>query len=129
REPEIYGITDINSLNKKIKKIASQLDFEVMIKQSNYEGEIIDFLHNNYKELDGIIINPCGLTHTSISLRDALSGINIPTIEVHISNIHKREEFRKKSYTAEVSVGQITGLGIQGYILALKGLKNILTDK
>lgn len=128
REPEIYGTININSLNKEIKNIASILDLEVKIIQSNYEGEIIDFLQNNYKDLDGIIINPCGLTHTSISLRDTLSGIDIPTIEVHISNIHRREEFRKKSYTAEVSIGQITGLGVQGYFLALKGLKNILKN-
>lgn len=126
REPEIYGTTDLEMLNNDISKKAEELDLEVEIMQSNHEGEIVDFLHENYKELAGIIINPGGLTHTSVVLRDALASVRLPAIEVHISNIHRREEFRKKSITAEAAVGQITGLGVHGYILALEGLKEIL---
>lgn len=126
REPEIYGTTDLEMLNKDISKKAEDLDLEVEIMQSNHEGEIVDFLHENYEEMAGIIINPGGLTHTSVVLRDALSSVRLPVIEVHISNIHRREEFRKKSITAEAAVGQITGLGVHGYILALEGLKEIL---
>jgi len=126
REPEIYGTTDLKMLNQDIKEKAAEIDLEVEIMQSNHEGEIVDFLHDNYKELDGIIINPAGLTHTSVVLRDAISSVRLPAVEVHISNIHRREEFRKKSYTAEVAVGQISGLGVQGYLLALEGLVEIL---
>lgn len=126
REPEIYGTNNLERLNQKIRAQAQELDFEIEIMQSNHEGEIIDFLHNKYQELDGLVINPGGLTHTSVVLRDALASIRLPIIEVHISNIHRREEFRKKSITAASAVGQITGLGVYGYILALDGLKDVL---
>lgn len=126
REPEIYGTTNLEMLNKDLKTKAEELNLEIEIMQSNHEGEIVDFLHQNYKNLDGVIINPGGLTHTSVVLRDALASVMLPIIEVHISNIHRREEFRKKSITAAAAVGQITGLGVYGYILALEGLKNVL---
>ena len=126
REPEIYGTTDLEMLNEDISKKAEELNLEVEIMQSNHEGEIVDFLHENYKNLTGVIINPGGLTHTSVVLRDALASVRLPVIEVHISNIHRREDYRKKSITAEAAVGQITGLGVHGYILALEGLKEIL---
>lgn len=126
REPEIYGTTNLEMLNQEIKEKAESLNFEVEIMQSNHEGEIVDFLHQNYQELSGIVINPGGLTHTSVVLRDALASVRLPAVEVHISNIHRREEFRKKSITAEAAVGQITGLGTTGYLLALEGLVDIL---
>ena len=126
REPEIYGTTNLEMLNQDIKAKAESLNLEIEIMQSNHEGEIVDFLHENYKELAGIVINPGGLTHTSVVLRDALASIRLPAVEVHISNIHRREEFRKKSITAEAAVGQITGLGTYGYLLALEGLVDIL---
>jgi 3-dehydroquinate dehydratase-2 len=126
REPEIYGNTNLDMLNEDLRDKAAQLGLDIEIMQSNHEGEIVDFLHQNYQELDGIIINPGGLTHTSVVLRDALASVRLPTIEVHISNIHRREDFRKKSYTAEVAVGQITGLGVKGYLLALDALFDIL---
>jgi len=126
REPEIYGTTDLKMLNDDLREKAGELNMEIEIMQSNHEGEIVDFLHQNYQELSGVVINPGGLTHTSVVLRDALSSVRLPVIEVHISNIHRREEFRKKSITAEAAVGQITGLGVHGYILALDGLKNLL---
>lgn len=126
REPEIYGTTDLEKLNQDLKKEADKLDLEIEIIQSNHEGEIVDFLHDNYQDLAGVIINPGGLTHTSVVLRDALASVRLPIIEVHISNIHRREEYRKKSITAEAAVGQITGLGVYGYLLALEALKDIL---
>ena len=126
REPEIYGTTNLEMLNQDLRKKAEELDLELEIMQSNHEGEIVDFLHQNYEELAGLVINPGGLTHTSVVLRDALASVRLPVIEVHISNIHRREEFRKKSITAEAAVGQITGLGVYGYLLALEGLKNVL---
>jgi len=126
REPEIYGTKNLEMLNQELKEEAENLDLEIEIMQSNHEGEIVDFLHQNYKELAGLIMNPGGLTHTSVVLRDAVASIRLPVIEVHISNIHRREEFRKKSITAEAAVAQITGLGTYGYVLALKGLKEVL---
>lgn len=126
REPEIYGSTSLDVLNEDLREKADELGLDIKIMQSNHEGEIVDFLHQNYREIDGIIINPGGLTHTSIVLRDALASVRLPVIEVHISNIHRREEFRKKSYTAEVAVGQITGLGTKGYLLALDALFDLL---
>jgi 3-dehydroquinate dehydratase-2 len=126
REPEIYGTTNLEMLNQDLREKAEALNLEIEIMQSNHEGEIVDFLHQNYKELSGLVINPGGLTHTSVVLRDALASVRLPFIEVHISNIHRREEFRKKSLTAEAAVGQITGLGVYGYLLALEGLKDLL---
>ena len=126
REPEIYGTTNLEMLNDDIKTKAEELNLEIEIIQSNHEGEIVDFLHQNYKNLSGVVINPGGLTHSSVVLRDALSSVRLPVIEVHISNIHRREEFRKKSITAGAAVGQITGLGVYGYLLALEGLKEVL---
>jgi len=126
REPEIYGKKNLEMLNQELRVEAGNLDFEIEIMQSNHEGEIVDFLHQNYQELAGVLINPGGLTHTSVVLRDALTSVRLPVIEVHISNIHRREEFRKKSITAAAAVAQITGLGTYGYILALKGLKEVL---
>lgn len=126
REPEIYGSTSLDMLNEDLRDKADELGLDIEIMQSNHEGEIVDFLHQNYKELDGIIINPAGLTHTSVVLRDALASVRLPAVEVHISNIHRREDFRKRSYTAEIAVGQITGLGVKGYLLALEALFDIL---
>lgn len=126
REPEIYGTTNLKMLNQDLKAKAEEINLEIEIMQSNHEGEIVDFLHQNYEKLDAVIINPGGLTHTSVVLRDALASVRLPVIEVHISNIHRREEFRKKSITAEAAVGQITGLGVHGYLLALEGIKEVL---
>jgi 3-dehydroquinate dehydratase-2 len=126
REPEVYGTKNLEMLNQELKKKAKKLDLKIKIMQSNHEGEIVDFLHQNYKDLAGIVMNPGGLTHTSVVLRDAIASVMLPVIEVHISNIHRREEFRKKSITAEAAVAQITGLGTYGYILALQGLKEVL---
>ncbi|MCF2612754.1 type II 3-dehydroquinate dehydratase [Fusobacterium perfoetens] len=126
REKNIYGVNDYNSLVEKIKKEASELDCQVDFFQSNIEGEIITSIQKAFGVYDGIIINPAAYTHYSIGILDALKSVNIPAIEIHISNIYQREDFRKKSVTAEGCIGQISGLGFEGYTLALRGLVNLL---
>ena len=126
REKNIYGNNDYNSLVEKIKKEANELDCQVDFFQSNIEGEIITSIQKALGVYDGIIINPAAYTHYSIGILDALKSVNIPAVEVHISNIHQREDFRKKSVTAEGCIGQISGLGFDGYTLALRGLVNLL---
>ena len=126
REKNIYGNNDYNSLVEKIKKEANELNCQVDFFQSNIEGEIITSIQKAFGVYDGIIINPAAYTHYSIGILDALKAVNIPAIEVHISNIHQREDFRKKSVTAEGCIGQISGLGFEGYTLALRGLVNLL---
>ena len=126
REKNIYGVNDYNSLVEKIKKEASELNCQVDFFQSNIEGEIITSIQKAFGVYDGIIINPAAYTHYSIGILDALKAVNIPAIEVHISNIHQREDFRKKSVTAEGCIGQISGLGFEGYTLALIGLISLL---
>ena len=126
REKNIYGNNDYNSLVEKIKKEANELNCQVDFFQSNIEGEIITSIQKALGVYDGIIINPAAYTHYSIGILDALKSANIPAIEVHISNIHQREDFRKKSVTAEGCIGQISGLGFEGYTLALRGLVNLL---
>ena len=126
REKNIYGNNDYNSLVEKIKKEANELNCQVDFFQSNIEGEIITSIQKAFGVYDGIIINPAAYTHYSIGILDALKSVNIPAIEVHISNIQQREDFRKKSVTAEGCIGQISGLGFEGYTLALRGLINLL---
>ena len=125
REPEVYGRLSLGEINRKIKAEAAEAGIKVSILQSNSEGEIIDAIQKT--EYDALIINPAAYTHTSIAIRDAIAGVARPAIEVHISNVYKREEFRRRSYIAEVSVGQITGFGAESYVLALHALKNILS--
>jgi len=125
REKSIYGNTNYKDLVKYIEDAASELSVEIEVLQSNIEGEIVTIIQNAYGVFDGIIINPAAYTHYSIAILDALKSVRIPTIEVHISNIHAREDFRKKSVTAEACIGQICGLGIHGYVLALQALINI----
>jgi len=119
REPDVYGKEDYNALVKGIEKKAEVLGIEAQIVQSNSEGAIIDYIqgaHNNY---DGIIINPGAYTHYSYAISDAIKAINVPVIEVHLSNIHSREQFRRTSVTAEGCIGQISGLGFASYYTAL----------
>lgn len=120
REPGIYGSETLDTLYEKIRKRAEKLVCEVEFFQSNIEGEIINSIHSAMGKFDGIVINPGAFTHYSYAIRDAISSINVPVIEVHISNVHKREEFRHKSVTAPVCVGQICGLGTNGYLYALE---------
>jgi 3-dehydroquinate dehydratase-2 len=126
REPEVYGTLTLAEINKKIKALAKELGLSVSIMQSNSEAEIIERIQkSNY---DVLIINPAAYTHTSIAIRDAISASGKPAIEVHLSNIHKREEFRRRSLTAEVSHGQISGFGADSYLLALRAAKSLLSE-
>jgi len=127
RDREIYGSKSYYDLLELINKWAEDKKVEVISFQSNHEGEIIDFLQR--EQFDGLVINPGALTHYGYSLRDALEIVKVPKVEVHISNVHKREEFRRKSVTAEVCDGQITGLGLLGYVLALEYVYQRVVEK
>lgn len=124
REPGIYGNNTLNDLCGQIRAKADELGVNVDFFQSNIEGEVVNAIHNSMGKYDGIIMNPGAWTHYSYALRDALGSANVPCIEVHISNIHKREEFRHSSVTAPSCVGQICGLGNMGYLLALEAFVN-----
>ena len=127
REVEIYGKTSLKEIESETKEYAKNNDLEVEFKQSNEESEMINWIQscmkNNY---DGLLINAGAYTHTSIAIFDALKAIKIPIVEIHLSNIHKREEFRKKSYISEVADGVIFGFGSYSYILAVMAIKNLL---
>lgn len=127
REQSIYGTLSLNALDSAITKLAKELAVTVDLRQSNSESELVTWIQETRTEYDGIIINPAGYTHTSIAIRDAIAAVGLPTIEVHLSNIHQREEFRHRSYIAGVALGQIAGLGPTGYLLALRGLHDHLT--
>jgi 3-dehydroquinate dehydratase-2 len=130
REPEIYGSKSLDEIVAELCLVAAERQIEVFHLQSNHEGVLIDRIHRAKADgIDGIIINPGGLTHSSVSLRDAISGVALPTVEVHLSNIHARESFRHKSYIAGVALGQICGFGAQGYQLAIDALKNHLSQQ
>lgn len=126
REPEFYGRETFDDVNRKIKQHAQQLNMEVRILQSNHEGEIIDAIHDARNWAEAIIINPGALTHYSYAIRDAITAVRMPTIEVHMTNVHAREEFRHHSVIAPVVSGQIVGLGALGYLLALDAIKQIV---
>ena len=120
RQPEIYGRLTLDQINKKIRELAKELGVEVAIRQSNSEGELVGWIQEAPKEFGAIVINPAAYTHSSVALRDAITATGLPAVEVYISNIYKREEFRKQSYIAGVAVGQITGFGLQSYLLGLR---------
>ena len=121
REPEHYGSDTLESINDKLSQIATDNNLSLESLQSNAEAELIEFIHNAAKNnVRFIIINPAAFTHTSVALRDALSGVDIPFIEIHLSNIHAREAFREHSYFSDIAVGVISGLGALGYELALQ---------
>lgn len=119
REPEIYGKFSLENINKKIKKLAKEKKVTVDILQSNHEGKIVDAIGSAPKKYSAIVINPAAYTHTSVAIRDAVSAIDIPVVEVHLSNIYHREEFRQKSLIAGVATGQISGFGGNSYLLGL----------
>lgn len=121
REPEIYGATTLDDINQQLSRQAMEAGHHLQTLQSNAEYELIDRIHDARKEgVNFIIINPAAFTHTSVALRDALLGVDIPFIEVHISNVHQREEFRSESFFSDIAQGVICGLGTQGYELALQ---------
>ena len=128
REQHIYGPMKLEEIHQQMKNFADQNGIEIEFFQSNLEGEIIDRIQECLGDADGIIINPAAYSHTSIAIRDAIAAVEIPTIEVHLSNIHAREEFRKKSITAEVCAGVITGVGPFGYHLAMIAIIQIMNE-
>lgn len=127
REPDIYGKADYSALCRLIKDTCEELGAEFEIFQSNHEGVIVDKIQNAYGVFDGIVINPAAYTHTSIAILDALKAVSIPTVEVHISDINSREEFRKHSFVSLAAIKTITGLGFDGYRVAIEYLKEYLT--
>ncbi len=126
REPEVYGSATLTQINDRLAQDATELGADLTIFQSNHEGVLIDTIHAAFQVQHGILINPGGLTHTSVALRDAIASVNIPTVEVHLSNIHKREEFRHYSFIAPIAIGQISGFGAESYRLGLRALVNHL---
>ncbi len=128
REQAVYGQMKMEDIHAQMKAFAQQQELDIEFFQSNLEGEIVDRIQECLGDADGIIINPAAYTHTSIAIRDAIAAVQIPTIEVHLSNIHAREEFRQKSYIAPVCAGQISGMGPFGYHLAMVGMTQILNE-
>jgi 3-dehydroquinate dehydratase-2 len=129
REPEVYGKDTLADVDAMLGALASELGVEVDCRQSNHEGTLIDWLHAARSEFDGVLMNPGGLTHTSVALRDAIASMEKPCVEVHLSNIHKREEFRHRSLTAAVCVGAVLGFGADSYRLGLLALARRLSGK
>ena len=129
RQPEIYGSMTLQDIVDRVTARAKELGAEIVPFQSNSEGAIVDFIQSNAPEADGVIINAGALTHYGLSLRDAFESVQRPFVEVHISNIHAREEFRHHSVLADIAVAQIAGLGWRGYIEALDALISILKEK
>ncbi len=128
REPEKYGVMTLNDLEKELYAMSFELGIELETFQSNIEGEIVEKIHNAHNNFDGIIINAGAYTHTSIAIRDAIAAVNIPTVEVHMTNIYQREQFRHHSYLAPLCIGQIAGFGINSYKLGLKAIVDNLSN-
>lgn len=126
REPEIYGHDTLAGVETLCRRTGETLALQIDFRQSNHEGELVDWIQEAGETADGIILNGGALTHTSVALLDALKGVGLPAIEVHLSNIHRREEFRRHSYPAQAAIGIIAGFGPQSYVLALVAMSNLL---
>jgi len=126
REPDIYGSQSLAEINQKMEKLAQELGIELQIVQSNHEGEIVESIQKSSQWAELIIINPAAYTHTSIAILDALKAVAIPSIEVHLSNVYAREDFRHRSFIASTVTGRIMGFGVESYLLALRAAKSIL---
>ena len=129
RQPEIYGSTTLQQIEERVRKRAGELGAEIEAFQSNVEGDIIEFLQRQAGDAAGALINPGAFTHYSLALRDAFEATGLPFVEVHISNIHAREEFRHHSVLADLAIGQVSGLGWRGYLAALEALVEILRER
>lgn len=129
REPDIYGTDTLEQLNERLMDLAAKLDLELSFFQSNSEGALIDYIQSESKTADAMILNPGALTHYSYAIRDAISSVGIPAIEVHLSNIFDREEFRSKSVIAPVCIGSLAGFGFYGYAMALSYLADISKEE
>ena len=128
REPQVYGPMKLEQIHTQMREFATQSGLEIEFFQSNFEGELVDKIQECYGDANGIIINAAAYTHTSIAIRDAISAVNLPTIEVHISNIYRREEFRKQNMIAPVCTSSIVGFGPFGYHLAMVGMVQIMNE-
>jgi len=126
RQPEIYGQVTLAGIEQQVRALAKELGVEIDFRQSNSEAELIDWIHEAADKFGALVINPAAYTHTSLALRDAISAVGIPTVEIHISNIHRREPFRHHSYIAEVAVGQIAGFGANSYLLGIRAAVELL---
>lgn len=129
REPGIYGSLSLAEINRLLEEEGKKLQAKVSPLQSNHEGVLVDCIHGALGQHKGILINAGAYTHTSVALRDAIAAVNLPTVEVHLSNIYRREEFRHHSYIAPVAIGQISGFGVQSYLLGLQALVHHLRNK
>jgi 3-dehydroquinate dehydratase II len=126
RQPDIYGKTTLGEIEKKVRALAKELDVEIDFRQTNAEGELVTWIQQAAGSFGAIVINPAAYTHTSLAMRDAISAVGVPTVEIHISNIHKRETFRHHSFIAEVAVGQIAGFGVNSYLLGLRAAAELI---
>lgn len=126
REPEIYGSNTLDQINEQLTQDALEWGVDLTFCQSNHEGILIDAIHAAFQVQQGILINPAAFTHTSVAIRDAIAAVNIPTVEVHLSNVYRREEFRHHSFIAPIAIGQISGFGVDSYRLGLRALVNHL---
>jgi 3-dehydroquinate dehydratase-2 len=126
REPAVYGSVSLDAIDAVLTNLGTTLGAEVVCRQTNHEGTILDWLHETRGTFDGVVINPGGYTHTSVAIRDAIAGVGTPCVEVHLSNIHAREEFRRQSRIAPVCVGVVTGFGPRSYSLGLRALIDYL---
>jgi len=126
REPGLYGTATLEGINKALVQLAEELGVSVECRQSNTEGELVSWIQEAAGLFQGLVFNPAGYTHTSVALRDAVLAVGIPFVEVHLSNIHKREEFRRQSFLAAVAVGQISGFGLESYLLGLRAVVAVL---
>lgn len=129
REPGIYGSLSLAEINRLLEEEASKSQASIISLQSNHEGVLVDTIHEALGKHQGILINAGAYTHTSVALRDAIAAVNLPTVEVHLSNIYRREEFRHHSYISPVAIGQISGFGVQSYLLGLQALVHYLREK
>lgn len=126
REPEIYGDQSLDAIDAQLVKLSHELGLDLETFQSNHEGEIVSRIQQATGSCDGILINPAAYTHTSIAIRDALSLLDIPVVEIHLSNIYRREPFRHQSLIADIAAGRISGFGARGYLLGLEGLAGLI---
>jgi len=126
REPEVYGSLTMDEINRRLQDYASGQDMTLRVFQSNHEGSLIDALHDAMEWADGVVINPGAYTHTSYALRDAISAVGLPVVEVHMSNVHERERFRHRSLLAPACLGQVVGFGWRSYLLGLQALRSHL---
>ena len=128
REPEVYGSVTLEEINRRIMELAGKEGLEVRTFQSNSEGALIDTIHQALDWADAIVINPGAYTHTSVAIRDAITSVRLPTVEVHLSNVHRREAFRQHSYVSAVAIGQVIGFGADSYLLGILAAKRTVEE-